>query len=67
MFLSCGLLIMVNTEAAPVTPFTIWIPNFAILASELAILYGILSTTKKMDKKWFAFAIIALAALTGLG
>jgi len=67
MFLSCGLLIMVNTGAAPVNPFTIWIPNFAILASELAILYGILSTTKKMDKKWFALAIIALAVLTGLG
>ena len=67
MFISCGLLIMVNTGAAPVTPFTIWVPNFAILASELAILYGILSITKKMDKKWFALAIIALAVLTALG
>lgn len=67
MFLSSGLLILVNIRAAPVNPFTIWIPNFAVLASELAILYGMLSTTKYMDKKWFALAIIALAGLTALG
>ncbi|MDP3620543.1 MAG: hypothetical protein Q8R65_01305, partial [Polynucleobacter sp.] len=67
MFLSSGLLILINIQAAPVHAFTIWIPNFAVLASELAILCGILSITKKMDKKWFALAIIVVAALTALG
>jgi len=61
MFLSCGLLIMLNVRVAPVNPLTIWFPNFAVLASELAILYGLLSITRKIEKKWFVFAVITLA------
>jgi len=67
MFLSCGLLIMLNVRVAPVNPLTIWFPNFAVLASELAILYGLLSITRKIEKKWFVFAVITLAGLTGFG
>ena len=67
MFLSCGLLIMLNVRAAPVNPLTIWFPNFAVLASELAILYGLLSISKKLDAKWFVMAVIGIAGLTGLG
>jgi signal transduction histidine kinase len=64
MVISCGVIFLVNINIAPVNAITIGIPNFAALASELAILYSTLSITKKMDKKWLVLGVFALGVLT---
>ena len=64
MVISCAVIFLVNVNAVAVNGLTIGIPNFAVLASEVAILYSTLCIVKKMNKKWFMFGVIALAALT---
>jgi len=64
MVISCGVIFLVNINIAPVNAITIGIPNFAALASELAILYSTLSITKKMNKKWLVLGVATLGALT---
>lgn len=64
MVISCGVIFLVNINGAPVNGVTIGIPNFAALASEVAILYSTLCITKKMEKKWLVLGITALAAFT---
>ena len=64
MVISCGVIFLVNINIAPVNAITIGIPNFAALASELAILYSTLSIAKKMDKKWLVLGMTVLGVLT---
>ena len=64
MVISCGVIFLVNINIATVNAITIGIPNFAALASELAILYSTLSITKKMNKKWLVLGVATLGALT---
>jgi len=64
MVISCGVIFLVNINIASVNAITIGIPNFAALASELAILYSTLSITKKMNKKWLVLGVTVLGVLT---
>lgn len=64
MVISCAIIFLLNVNAVPVNAFTIGIPNFAALASEVAILYSTLCITKKMNKKWFVLGVATLGALT---
>jgi signal transduction histidine kinase len=64
MVISCGVIFLVNINVVPVSAITIGIPNFAALASELAILYSTLSITKNMNKKWLVLGVTVLGVLT---
>jgi signal transduction histidine kinase len=64
MVISCGVIFLVNVNAAPINAITIGIPNFAVLVSEAAIFYSTLSITKKMDKKWLVLTVTLLGTLT---
>lgn len=64
MVISCGVLFLININFIPVNAITIGIPNFAAPVAEVAIMYSFLSIVRKVDKKWFTFAILALGVLT---
>jgi signal transduction histidine kinase len=64
MVISCGVIFLVNINAAPISPITIGIPNFAALVSEVSIFYSTLSITKKMDKKWLVLGVAMLGMFT---
>jgi len=64
MVISCGVIFLVNINIAPINSITIGIPNFAVLASELAIFYSTLSITKRMNKKWLVLGATMLGLLT---
>lgn len=64
MATTCLMLFLINMHVIEMTPLWFGIPNFAALGAEVAILFSILSLTKKVEKKWafFAFCLIALIA-----
>lgn len=64
ILITCAILFLINIKAIDVNPITIGIPNFGALCAELAILFSLLSTLKKIQTKWFLVGIFLLALMT---
>ena len=62
MAITCVILFLKNTDLIQTSPMWLGIPNFTALCAELAILFSIVSLTKKVDRKRaiFGFALLAL-------
>jgi signal transduction histidine kinase len=62
MAITCVILFLKNTDVIQTSPMWLGIPNFTALCAELAILFSIVSLTKKVDRKRaiFGFALLAL-------
>ena len=64
MVITCAAIFLVNVRLIDINPISIGIPNFGALTAELAILFSILSITKRVDRKWFILAISLLGLMT---
>lgn len=62
MTCTCVVIFLINTKL--IYPGVVWtiIPNFSALCAEVAILFSVLSLSRKIDKKWFLLTL----SLTGL-
>lgn len=64
MVITCAFIFMVNMQLVQANPISIGVPNFGALVAELAILFCILSITKRMDRRWFIFSVLILGGIT---
>ena len=60
---TCAAIFLINMKI--IYPNVIWtvIPNFSALCAEVAILFSVLSLTKKIHRKWFLLALILTGSL----
>lgn len=64
MTITCAVIFLTNIEAIPINSISIGLPNYGALIAELAILFSILSISKRMNWKWFALSAIVFALFT---
>lgn len=60
----CAVVFLTNVELIDASPVSIGIPNFGALCAELAILFSILSTITRVEKKWFVLSVVSFLFLT---
>lgn len=62
MTVTCVILFLKNIDLIQASPLWLGVSNFTALSAELAILFSILSLTKKVDRKraFFGFVLLAL-------
>lgn len=63
MTTTCIILFLTNINVIQINSLWLGIPNFAALCAELAILFSILSLTKKVEKKWVFVGLVSLALI----
>jgi signal transduction histidine kinase len=59
--ITCIVLVALNTKIVESSNFWTGLANFAFLSAEVAILFSLLSLTKKMEKIWFLLGIFLVA------
>lgn len=64
ILMTCAIIFFINTGTLAVNPVTIGLPNFGALGAELAILFSMLSTVKKIERKWFVVSVVVLILMT---
>lgn len=64
ILITCVIIFLINIGQLETNAFSIGFPNFGALCAELAILFSMLSTIRKIEKKWFVFGVVLLGLLT---
>lgn len=64
ILITCVIIFLINIGQLETNAFSIGLPNFGALCAELAILFSMLSTIRKIEKKWFVFGVVLLGLLT---
>lgn len=64
MVMSCALVFLVNMKLIDIHAISIGIPNFGVLLAELAILFCILTISKKIWPGWFFLSALLLGLMT---
>jgi len=64
--ITCIILVALNTKMVESSNYWTGLANFAFLGAEVAILFSLLSLIRKIEKKWFLWAIplVALVAIS---
>ncbi|QWE17161.1 sensor histidine kinase [Polynucleobacter sp. AP-Nino-20-G2] len=63
MAITCGILFLLNINIIDVSNIWTCVPNFTAMGAELAILFSILSLTKKIEKIWFFIGAFLIASI----
>ena len=63
MGITCLVIFLVNRQLIVNGPIWTAIPNFCNIAAEVSVFFSVASLTRKIQKKWFFFAIAAVASL----
>jgi signal transduction histidine kinase len=63
MGITCTVIFLINRQLIVNAPIWTAIPNFCNIAAEISVFFSIASLTRKVEKKWFFFATIAVALL----
>lgn len=63
MGITCVVIFLVNRKLIVNGPIWTAIPNFCNIAAEIAVFFSVASLTRKIQRKWFFFAIAAVASL----
>jgi signal transduction histidine kinase len=63
MGITCVVIFLINRKLVVTEPIWTAIPNFCNIAAEVAVFFSVASLTRKIEKKWFFFALSAVALL----
>ena len=63
MGITCVVIFLINRKIIVNAPIWTAIPNFSNIAAEIAVFFSVVSLTRKIAKKWFFFAMAAVALL----
>jgi len=63
MGITCVVIFLINKKLIVNAPIWTAIPNFCNIAAEIAVFFSVASLTRKIEKKWFFFALSAVALL----
>jgi signal transduction histidine kinase len=63
MGVTCVVIFLINKKLIVNAPIWTAIPNFCNIAAEIAVFFSVASLTRKIEKKWFFFALSAVALL----
>ena len=63
MGIVCIVIFLINKKLVVNGPIWTAIPNFCNIAAEISIYFSVASLTRKVEKKWFFFAITAVALM----
>jgi len=63
MGITCIVIFLINRKLIVNGPIWTAIPNFCNIAAEIAVFFSVASLTRKFEKKWFFFAMTAVALL----
>jgi signal transduction histidine kinase len=63
MGIVCIVIFLINKKLVVNGPIWTAIPNFCNIAAEIAVYFSVASLTRKVEKKWFFFAITAVALM----
>ena len=63
MGIVCVVIFLINRKLVVNGPIWTAIPNFCNIAAEIAVYFSVASLTRKVEKKWFFFAITAVALM----
>jgi len=63
MGITCVVIFLINRKLIVNAPIWTAIPNFCNIAAEVAVFFSVASLTRKIEKKWFFFALSTVALL----
>ena len=63
MGIVCVVIFLINRKLVVNGPIWTAIPNFCNIAAEISVYFCVASLTRKVEKKWFFFAITAVALM----
>ena len=63
MGITCVVIFLINKKLIVNAPIWTAIPNFCNIAAEISVFFSVASLTRKIEKKWFFFALSAVALL----
>jgi signal transduction histidine kinase len=63
MGIVCIVIFLINKKLVVNGPIWTAIPNFCNIAAEISVYFSVASLTRKVEKKWFFFAITAVALM----
>ena len=63
MGIVCVVIFLINRKLVVNGPIWTAIPNFCNIAAEISVYFSVASLTRKVEKKWFFFAITAVALM----
>ena len=65
MGITCVVIFLINRKLVETAPIWTAIPNFSNIAAEISVFFSVASLTRKIERKWFFFALslVALFAL----
>ena len=66
MGITCVVIFLINRKLVEAAPIWTAIPNFSNIAAEISVFFSVASLTRKIERKWFFFAL-TLVALFALG
>jgi len=66
MGITCVVIFLINRKLVETAPIWTAIPNFSNIAAEISVFFSVASLTRKIERKWFFFAL-SLVALFALG
>ena len=63
MGIVCIVIFLINKKLVVNGPIWTAIPNFCNIAAEISVYFSVVSLTRKVEKKWFFFAITTVALM----